>query len=412
MSTDFQSDSAVDHQVAVLMNGCEFGDLQLEEAMRERLRTRLGEARRDGRALRVYAGYDPTAPDLHLGHSITLRKLRQFQQFGHAVTIVLGTLTATVGDTSDRLTGRPRMSAAEVEQAANSYAEQVFTILDANQTAVVANGDWLAEMQVPAMLDVASQFTVQQFLARDNYKRRLNQGEPVGLHEFFYALLQGYDAVHLRADVQLGATEQLFNILAGAKLQEAFSQSPCVALTFPILVGVDGVDRMSKSRGNYVGLTEPPEEQFGKVMSISDQTMFQWAGLVTDWSPEEVEAFRRAVEAGDLHPMEAKKQLACQVVELYHGADAAADALRRFERVHQLGQEPEQIPEVIRAQPVELIELLVEVGAAESRSAARRLISGGGVSIDGERVLSTDEIVSAPATLRVGPRRFYRVVPA
>lgn len=412
MTTEEQGDPTVDHQVAVLMNGCEFGDLQLEAAMRERLRTRLGEALRDGRPLRVYAGYDPTAPDLHLGHSITLRKLRQFQRFGHEVTVVLGTLTATVGDTSDRLTGRPRMSAAEIEQAASSYAEQAFTILDANQTTVVANGDWLGEMRMPAILDVASQFTVQQFLVRDNYKRRISQGEPVGLHEFFYALLQGYDAVHLRADVQLGATEQLFNILAGAKLQEALGQSPSVALTFPILVGLDGADRMSKSRGNYVGLTESPEEQFGKVMSISDETMIEWAGLVTDWSPEEIDAFRREVRAGDLHPMDAKKRLAQQVVDMYHGAEPAAAALQRFERVHQLGHEPEQIPEIVLAQPTALVALLVELGAAESSSAARRLISGGGVSIDGECVGSTDELVTAPAVLRVGPRRFYRVLPA
>jgi tyrosyl-tRNA synthetase len=412
MTTDDQSDAAVDRQVAALMTGCEFGDLHLEAAMCERLRARLGEALAARRPLRVYAGYDPSAPDLHLGHSITLRKLRQFQRLGHEVTVVVGTTTAMIGDTSDRLTGRPRKSAAEVQEAAHTYADQVATILDASRTAVVANGDWLAEMRLPEVLDLASQFTVQQFLARDNYKRRLNQGEPIGLHEFFYALLQGYDAVHLRADVQLGATEQLFNILAGAKLQEAFGQSPCIALTFPILVGLDGVERMAKSRGNYVGLTEPPEEQFGKVMSISDETMLQWAGLVTDWSANEIDAFRQAVGGGELGPMDAKKRLAHHVVEMYHGANAAARAMQHFERVHQLGHEPQQIPHVVVAQPVALIDLLVEVGAAPSKSAARRLISGGGVSIDGERVSSTDRLVVGPAVVKVGPRRFYRVVPA
>jgi tyrosyl-tRNA synthetase len=261
------------------------------------------------------------------------------------------------------------------------------------------------------VLDLASQFTVQQFLARDNYKRRLSQGEPVGLHEFFYALLQGYDAVHLRADVQLGATEQLFNILAGAKLQEAFGQKPCVALTFPILVGLDGVDRMSKSRGNYVGLADAPEEQFGKVMSISDQTMLQWAGLVTDWTVTETNDLAQAVQDGELHPMDAKKQLAYHIVEMYHGTEAASLARQRFERVHQLRDKPDAIPEVLLSHPVALVDLLVQVGAAASKSAARRLITGGGVTVNGERVDSTEGVVVPPATVKVGPRRFYRAVP-
>ena len=272
------------------------------------------------------------------------------------------------------------------------------------------NGDWLAPMRLPEVLDLASTFTVQQFLARDNYRRRLDRGEPVGLHEFFYALLQGYDAVHLRADVQLGATEQLFNILAGAKLQEAFGQQPCVAVTFPILVGVDGVERMSKSRGNYVGLADPPEEQFGKVMSISDETMLQWAGSVTDWTTNEISDFREAVRTGELHPMAAKKHLACHIVEMYHGAEAASWAQERFERVHQLGEEPESLQEVPVGQAIALVDLLVQLGAATSKSAARRLISAGGVSVDGEKVESTQRCVIPPATVKVGRRRFYRVV--
>jgi tyrosyl-tRNA synthetase len=301
---------------------------------------------------------------------------------------------------------------AEVGAAAATYAEQVFTILDKQQTTVVANGDWLSIMQLSEVLDLASHFTVQQFLVRDNYKRRLNRGEPVGLHELLYALLQGYDAVHLRADVQLGATEQLFNILAGAKLQEALGQQPCVALTFPILVGLDGVDRMSKSTGNYVGLADLPEEQFGKVMSVSDQTMLQWAGLVTDWHSDDIEEFRRAIREGDLHPMEAKKRLAGRIVEMYHGAEAASRARRGFERVHQLRGEPDAIPEARLAHPVTIVEFLVQVGAAGSNSEARRLIAGGGVTIDGDRVDSTERVLVAPATVRVGRRRFYRAIPA
>lgn len=378
--------------------------------MGQRLRERLAQASEGQRALRVYAGYDPSAPDLHLGHSITLRKLRQFQQLGHDVTVVLGTVTAMVGDTSDRTSSRPRRSPQEVEAAAATYAEQIALILDPARTTVAKNSDWLGELQPAQILDLASEFTVQQFLARDNYRRRLERGEPVGLHEFFYALLQGYDAVYLRADVQLGATEQLFNIFAGAKLQEAAGQKPCAALTFPILVGTDGVERMSKSRGNSIGLAEAPDEQFGKAMSISDATMLQWAGLITEWSPSDVARFRDDVLAGRIHPMEAKKRLGRHIVEMYHGGEASWAAQERFERVHQRGAEPDVMPEVVLAQPIPLVDFILEVGAAASRSAARRLIVGGGVSIDGQKATAVEHAVTAPATVKVGPRRFYRAV--
>ncbi len=400
----------LDDQVALLMSGCAFGDEQLERAMRERLTDRLAQAQQEGRALRVYAGYDPSAPDLHLGHSITLRKLRQFQQLGHDVRVVIGTVTAMVGDTSDRATGRPRRSSVEVEAAAATYADQVCLILDASRTTIVKNSDWLSEMQLPQILDLASDFTVQQFLARDNYRRRIERGEPVGLHEFFYALLQGYDAVHLRADVQLGATEQLFNILAGAKLQEAAGQQPCVALTFPILVGTDGVERMSKSRRNYIGLADSADEQFGKAMSISDETMLQWVGLITEWSLAQIERFRSDVATCHLRPMDAKKRLARHIVEMYHGTEESRAAQERFERVHQRGFAPDVIPEIPVAEPISLVDLLVRVGAAPSKSAARRLITGGGVTVDGARVTVVEETVKAPATIKVGSRRFYRAV--
>jgi tyrosyl-tRNA synthetase len=355
---------ALDAQAEMLMHGCEFGDSQLEASMRERLRARLAKAADERRPLRVYTGYDPTAPDLHLGHSITLRAMRRFQQLGHHVIVVVGTVTAMVGDTSDRAAGRPRKSAPEVAEAARSYAEQAFTILDPARTEVAANGDWLAGIAMPQILEIASTFTVQQFLARDNYRRRMEHGDPVGLHEFLYALLQGYDAVHLRADVQLGATEQLFNIMAGAKLQEASGQPPCVALTFPVLVGTDGTDRMSKSRGNYIGLTDSPDEQFGKVMSIPDQAMPQWVRLVTDWTASQAEEVIASMASGALHPMEAKKQLGHRIVELYHGSRAADAAQHAFERTHQLGEQPDVIPEVAWHGPVRLGDLLVGIGAA------------------------------------------------
>lgn len=400
---------ALDAQAEMLMHGCEFGDSQLEASMRERLRARLAVSADEHRPLRVYTGYDPTAPDLHLGHSITLRAMQRFQQLGHHVIVVVGTVTAMVGDTSDRPAGRPRKSAAEVAEAARSYAEQAFTILDPARTEVAANGDWLAGIAMPQILELASTFTVQQFLARDNYRRRMEHGDPVGLHEFLYALLQGYDAVHLRADVQLGATEQLFNIMAGAKLQEASGQPPCVALTFPVLVGTDGTDRMSKSRGNYIGLTDSPGAQFGKVMSIPDQAMPQWVRLVTDWPASQAEELIASMAGGALHPMEAKKQLGHRIVELYHGSRAADAAQHAFERTHQLGEQPDSIPEVTLHGPVCLGDLLVGIGAASSKSDARRLIAGRGVSLDGQKASSGELVIDTAVTIKVGSRRFYRI---
>jgi tyrosyl-tRNA synthetase len=391
------------------MLGSEFGDAKLKSAMRERLRLRLGQATEEQRPLRVYTGYDPSAPDLHLGHSITLRKLRQFQDLGHQVTVVVGTMTAMIGDTSDRASGRPRKTATETAAAAQSYGEQCFTILDRERTQVVANGDWLSDLTLTDVLGLASNFTVQQFLVRDNYRRRLDRGEPIGLHEFFYALLQGFDAVHLQADVELGATEQLFNILAGAKLQEASGQPPCVALTFPILVGTDGVERMSKSRGNYIGLTEAPHEQFGKVMSISDETMLQWVGLITDWTQGDVVALRRKIEDGEIHPMEAKKQLAHHLVALYHGVRAADGAQKAFEDTHQRGLAPDNLVEIIVAFPLGIVDALVAIGAANSKSAARRLVFGGAVEVNDANISSDDEIIESPSLIKVGPRRFFRI---
>lgn len=399
-----------DEQAAMLMEGCEFGDPQLEASMRERLRSRLAVAAEERRPLRVYTGYDPTAPDLHLGHSITLRAMKRFQRLGHHVIVVVGTMTAMIGDTSDKASGRPRASADDVARAAASYAEQACTILDPARTEVVANGDWLEGLAMPQLLELASTFTVQQSLARDSYRRRMERGDPVGLHELLYALLQGYDAVHLRADVQLGATEQLFNIMAGAKLQETSGQPPCVALTFPVLIGTDGTDRMSKSRGNYIGLTDGPAEQFGKVMSIPDHVMPQWARLVADWPASRVGEFVAAMASGALHPMDAKKQLGHRIVELYHDNAAADAAQQAFERTHQRHGQPDIVPEVTLHAPVRLVDLLVSIGAASSKSAARRLIAGRGVTIDGQKVSSDELTISTAVTIKVGSRRFYRIV--
>jgi tyrosyl-tRNA synthetase len=399
---------SIERQISVLMYGAELGDRQLAAAMEAELRERL----REGRPLRVYCGYDPTAPDLHLGHSITLRKLRQFQDFGHEVTFLVGTFTAQVGDNSDRASGRPRRTPEQAQAAAEGYAEQCYSILDRERTRVAYNAEWLSALTMSDVIELASHFTVQQFLARDNYRQRIDAGAPVGLHEFMYALLQGYDAVKLRADVQLGATEQLFNIQAGRKLQQAFGQKPCVCLTFPILVGVDGTQRMSKSTGNYVGLRERPEQQFGKTMSVSDATMLQWMRYVSGWLPEEIEAFEAELRAGTLHPMELKKRLAHAIVTQFHGAEAAEAARREFESVHQQGQLPDDMPELRLDEPTQLLDVLVRIPGVGSRGEGKRLLGGGGVRLDGAPASDPQQLVTRDCVLQVGKRRFARVVVA
>ncbi|MBF0425964.1 MAG: tyrosine--tRNA ligase [Magnetococcales bacterium] len=399
----------IESQVRALMFGTDFGDPQLGRSMERELRERLHKARQEGRPLRVYAGYDPSGPDIHLGHTITLRKLRLFQEFGHDVTFLIGTFTAQVGDTSDKTSGRPRKTREEVEAASQTYAEQCFKVLDRSRINVRYNGEWLEKMTLADVVSLSSHFTVQQFLARDNYKKRLEAGNPVGLHEFLYALLQGYDALHLHCDVQLGATDQLFNIMAGRKLQEAHGQLPCICLTYPILVGTDGKMRMSKSAGNYIGIAEPPETQFGKTMSLSDATMLDFMRLVTRWTPDQVEAYRQQVTDGQIHPMAMKKKLAWEVVAMYHGDTAADQAGAHFERVHQKHDLPESMPEFSVAPATHLIDFLASNQLVGSKSQARRLVDGGGLKIDGEPVRDYNAVLERDVIVQVGKRGFYQV---
>jgi tyrosyl-tRNA synthetase len=401
----------LDEQVQTLMLGCQFNDGSLAQSMHDELRSSLEASAKTGKPLRVYAGYDPTRPDLHLGHSITLRKLREFQDLGHTAIFLVGTFTAQVGDTSDKATGRPRKTPEEVRAAAASYAEQCFTILDRDKTEVVYNADWLSQLSLSDIVQVASSFTVQQFLTRDAYRKRLDKGNPIGLHEFFYALLQGYDALHLECDVQLGATEQLFNIMAGRKLQQVNGKKGCVCLTFPILVGVDGTQRMSKSAGNVIGLSEPPDEQFGKAMSISDETMRSWIPLVTRWTPARVGDVLSGLDGGRLHPMAVKKELAAEIVAQFHGNDAARAAQESFEGLHQRHEMPDDMPTLAAPEPLSLLEVLSRVEGVTSKTQARKLVQQGGVKVDGARVDDPETLVHHGSTIQVGKRRFLRLTP-
>jgi tyrosyl-tRNA synthetase len=400
---------SIDEQMAILMQGVDFGDEQIKETMEAELRERLVE----GRPLRVYCGYDPTAPDIHLGHTVTMRKLRQFQELGHEVTFLIGNFTGLIGDPSDRDSVRRQQTAEEVMEKAKTYTDQAFKILDRGKALVRYNADWLAKLTFEDVLELASHFTVQQFLARDRFAQRYGRGDPIWVHEFMYALMQGYDAVAMNTDVQVGGTDQLFNLMAGRKLQEAFGQRPQIALTTPILVGTDGHLRMSQTTGNYIGIDEPPEEMYGKVMSIPDHAMLDYYTLVTRFSPDEVAAVERGLADGSLHPMEAKRQLAREIVSVFYSDEGATQAEAHFKKVFQQRELPSEMPtHRPSVSELNIVDLLVATDLAKSKSEARRLIQQGGVKLDGEKVGSIELMVSIKdgMIVQVGKRRFARLI--
>lgn len=377
----------------------------------------LVEKLKKGRKLRVKAGFDPTAPDLHLGHTVLLWKLRDFQELGHEVYFLIGDFTAMIGDPTGKNETRPPLSREQVLKNAETYSQQVFRILDPEKTVVVFNSEWLGSMSAADLIRLASKYTVARMLERDDFEKRFREGRPIHIHEFIYPLLQGYDSVQLKADVELGGTDQKFNLLMGRHLQREFGQEEQVCITMPILEGLDGVHKMSKSLGNYIGILEPPEEQFGKVMRISDELMWRYFRLVTRIPEEEIDRLEREVKEGKFHPMEAKKFLAETIVKTFHGEEAARRAREHFERVFSRRELPPEIPEPkirISENPVWLPKLLKIAGLVSSTSEGRRLIKGGGVRINGEKV--TDEkaevdVLKGELILQVGKRRFAKIKP-
>lgn len=397
----------VDEQMNVLLRGVEFGDEHTRQVMERELRERLAE----NRPLRVYCGFDPTGPDLHLGHTVPMRKLRQFQELGHEVTFLIGNFTGLIGDPSGKDKERPIQTPEEVEKNEEEWLTQVYKILDPQQTRIRHNADWLSKLTFAELIKLASNFTVQQFLERESFDRRFKRGDGIWLHEFFYALMQGYDAVAQHTDVQIGGTEQLFNLLVGRKLQEVFGQRPQVALTFPILVGTDGTQRMGKSLGNYVGINEPPEVMYGKTMSIPDHAMPNWMNLLTRWTPREIAQIEEAVRAGRLHPKDAKMRLARELVSIFHGDEAAQKAEAHFVRVYQERELPPEVPEYPLSQPTNIVELMASAGLVESKSEARRLIQQNAVRLDGQTITGADYVVEPKdgAVLNVGKHKFLRL---
>jgi len=399
---------SLDEQMRVLMRGVEYGDPHIQKTMEEELRARLAE----GRPLRVYAGFDPTAVDLHLGHIVPMMKLRQFQDFGHEVTFLIGTMTAMIGDPTDRSSARIMQTPAQIEEMAKTWIGQAFRVLDPDKTLVKRNGDWLAPMTLAEFVQVASNFTVQQFLDHDTFRRRIEAQRPIYLHEFVYALMQGYDAFEMNTDVQVGGTEQLFNMFAGRTLQRAHEQKAHIAICLPILIGTDGNLRMSKSTGNYIGLDETPDQMFGKVMSIPDSLIVNYYTLLVP--DADVPSIERAMTDKTLHPMAAKKRLAHAIVALLNDEAAADAAQDEFERVHQEGQAPTEAQEIkvpmSGGYAVVDVTLLIAQAGLESRSQARRLISQGAIAVDGIVIKEHAASVNHGSLIKVGRHQFLRVL--
>jgi tyrosyl-tRNA synthetase len=378
-------------------------------------------AKDEGRPLRVKLGVDPTAPDIHLGHTVVLRKLAQFQALGHQAVLIIGDYTAKVGDPSGRSKLRPRLSDEEIGENAVTYVEQAAKVLDMDKVELTRNGDWLGPLRMDEVLKLTATVTVARMLERDDFSRRYLTNEPISMLEFMYPLLQGYDSVAVQADVELGGTDQKFNLLMGRTIMEAYGQPPQSILTVPLLMGTDGEQKMSKTYGNYIGVDDDPEEMFGKVMSIPDELMVTYLSLLTGAGRREVEDFEQGLREGSYHPAQAKRDLAERLVALYHSAERAAQARAQFDRVFKEKDRPDAIPEMplpegaIRQGRVWLPRLLTVLTLASSNAEARRLIEQGGVRL-GDTVLSDPgmEVEAASlfgAVLQVGKRKFVRISP-
>ena len=400
----------IEEQVELLMQGTEYGDEELKKAMTNELRERLVLAEKQGRPLRVYCGYDPTSTDLHLGHTIGMRKLRQFQDLGHDVTFLIGSYTALVGDPSDKNKARPVLTEEKVAENAVTYAEQAFRVLDRAKTKIRYNSEWLSKLTLVDLIRLGQNFTVQQFLARENFAKRLDKGEPIYLHETFYALMQGYDAVAMETDVQVGGSDQLFNIIvAGRKLQESQGQKPLVGIVTGILPGTDGTQRMSKSTGNIVPINTGANDMFGKLMSVPDSAMGIYMRLVTRWSPQEIEKIENDVATGALHPRDAKMKMAAEIVGIFYSGAEAVAAQDNFIKTFQQKEIPDEMPEFDLQPGQTVVDVILAAKLADRKSKARALIDQKGVRLDGEALERGDAVFPHPGVLQVGKRRFLRV---
>lgn len=367
---------------------------------------------KENKPLVVKLGLDPTAPDIHLGHTVPLRKLRLFQEFGHQVVIVIGGFTARIGDPTGKSVTRPPLTKEEVLKNAETYKTQIFKVLDPEKTIVRDNSEWLESMNFADVLRLASSYTVARMMERDDFSKRFKEGRPIGVHEFMYPLMQGHDSVALHADVEFGGTDQTFNLLMGRHLQELEGQEPQVVITMPLLEGLDGIQKMSKSLGNYIGIDEEPKEMYGKAMSIPDELMMRYFMLVTDMPIEEQEDMEKRLESGELHPRDAKMQLARTIVRLYHGEDAALEAEEEFKRVFQQRALPTDIPEYAMDAPTEPIfvpQFCTNAGLTASNGEARRSIKAGAFKVNGEKYTEENLTLEDGMIVQVGKRKFVKI---
>ena len=395
--------ASVEESLALIKRGAD--ELLIESELAEKLKS--------GRPLRIKAGFDPTAPDLHLGHTVLINKMRHFQELGHHILFLIGDFTGMIGDPSGKNAARPPLSREQVLENAKTYQDQVFKILDPEKTEICFNSKWIEPLGASGMIRLAAQYTVARMLERDDFAKRYRGGQPIAIHEFIYPLCQGYDSVAMKADVELGGTDQKFNLLVGRELQKHYGQSPQCVLMMPLLEGLDGVNKMSKSLGNYVGISEPPREIFGKLMSVTDDLMWRYYDLLSFRSAEEIARFRREVGEGR-NPRDVKVMFAQEIVTSFHGAAAAVDALADFEARFKQGAIPDDIAEVTLASidgGLSIVQVLRQAGLTASTSEAMRMIAQGGVKADGEKVGDKDVLIPSGVTLvlQVGKRKFAKV---
>jgi tyrosyl-tRNA synthetase len=399
----------VDEQLEVLRQGA------VDLVSEQELELKLERSRTTGKPLVVKVGFDPTAPDIHLGHTVVMHKMKQFQDLGHEVVFVVGDFTALIGDPSGRSKTRPQLSREEILENAETYKRQAFRILDPDKSRTEFNSTWLGELGSEGFIRLASRYTVARMLERDDFEQRLREQRPISIHELLYPLAQAYDSVALEADVEMGGTDQTFNLLVGRDIMREYGQEPQIVLTVPLLVGTDGVEKMSKSLGNYIAIEDSPGEIYGKVMSLSDETMWTYYELVTDVDDAEIGALRASLDAGAEHPKAIKQRLARSIVADFHDEAAAVAAEAEFDKVFAGGGTPDEMPvvEIASAEPLWIVAAIRQAGFAKSNGEARRFVQQGAVSLDGERIGDVDATVAADGVervLKVGKRRFARVI--
>src|SRR5690554_5631122 len=383
----------------------------------EELEEKLKKADKEGRPLKVKLGLDPTAPDIHLGHTVVLRKLRQFQDLGHEVYLIIGDFTGRIGDPSGKSETRKQLTEEEVKRNARTYQQQFAKVLDEDKTRLVFNGTWLGKLDFANVLELSSKYTVARMLEREDFSSRFHSEKPISIHEFFYPLMQGYDSVAIKADVELGGTDQRFNLLVGRELQREYGQKPQVVLMMPLLEGLDGTNKMSKSLGNYIGINDQPADMYGKIMSIPDKLIVKYFELLSDLPREELNEMGKRMETGEINPMEYKKRLAGLIVTEYHGEQEAKLAAEEFTRVFSRGKLPEDMPEItfgpdeLEEGKLWIVKLISRTGLVDSNSEARRMLKQGAVSINGEKqkTINKDIELEDGMVIQVGKRRFARI---